>query len=106
MSLHPTERFTTRVDDYVKYRPSYPPDLLPFLRDVIGLTSHSVIADLGSGTGISTELFLRHGNVVHAVEPNAAMRAAAERQLASFVNFHSVAASAMATTLPGHSIDV
>jgi ubiquinone/menaquinone biosynthesis C-methylase UbiE len=64
-----------------------------------------VIADVGSGTGISAELFLRAGNVVYAVEPNREMREAAERLLAHFPNFHSVSASAQATTLADHSVD-
>ncbi|NDC10725.1 MAG: class I SAM-dependent methyltransferase, partial [Oxalobacteraceae bacterium] len=74
------------------------------LRDRNG-REHPVIADVGSGTGISAELFLRAGYAVHAVEPNREMRAAAERLLARFPNFHSVDGSAQATTLPDHGVD-
>jgi ubiquinone/menaquinone biosynthesis C-methylase UbiE len=76
------------------------------LRDAAGLTPGSVVADVGSGTGISTEMLLRNGNTVYAVEPNAAMRTAAEGQLRTYPGFHSVAGSAEATTLPDASVDL
>jgi SAM-dependent methyltransferase len=98
-------RFSDRVANYVRYRPGYPDSVLEILREETGLTSQSVIADVGSGTGISADLFLRHGNVVYAVEPNAEMRRAAEERLAGRPKFHSVAARAEATTLPGAAFD-
>ena len=56
------QRFTNRVADYVKYRPRYPEAVLEFLQDELGLTTKSVIADVGSGTGLLAELFLKNGN--------------------------------------------
>jgi SAM-dependent methyltransferase len=106
MNPDPTTRFSDRVDHYVKFRPDYPPELLPFLEDAIGLTPRKVIADVGSGTGISTELLLKHGNIVHAVEPNPQMRAAAERRLAAYPDFHSHTGTASATGLADASIDL
>ena len=105
MEHDPTQRFSNRVDDYVRYRPHYPPGVLDLLREGIGLTPRTVIADVGSGTGISTELFLQNGNTVFAVEPNPEMRAAAKRLLSGRANFHSVNGTAEATTLPGGSVD-
>ena len=102
----PTRRFSNRVADYLKYRPSYPPALLDHLAHVAALTPDAVIADLGSGTGLLTELFLRRGHRVFGLEPNAEMRAAGEQQLAAFPLFTSLAAPAEATTLPDHSIDL
>lgn len=102
----PTERFSTRVDAYVRHRPGYPDALLDALRTTIALDAASVIADIGSGTGISTELLLRTGAVVCAVEPNAAMRAAAEAALGGNPRFRSVGATAEATSLPGASVDL
>lgn len=99
------ERFSNRVENYVKYRPGYPPELLAFFRDEMGLTPESVLADVGSGTGISTKLFLENGNTVYAVEPNEAMRAAAEALLAEFPNFHSRSGWAEETGLPDESVD-
>ena len=103
--LNPTARFSDRVDNYVKYRPGYPPEVLAVLAEVAQLSPAAVIADLGSGTGISARLFLDNGNVVYGVEPNAAMRAAAEAALQGFPNFYSIAGTAEATTLPDASVD-
>ncbi len=102
----PEQRFSDRVENYVRYRPSYPQEIISLLQDEAGLTPKSIIADIGSGTGISAEFFLKAGCTVHAVEPNGDMRAAAERLLAHYPSFHSVSASAQATTLPDHSIDL
>lgn len=103
---HPTERFTSRVERYIKYRPSYPEEIVTALAARAKLTPASQIVDVGSGTGISAALFLRHGYAVTGVEPNAAMRAAAERLLAKESRFSSVAATAEATTLPDQFADL
>jgi SAM-dependent methyltransferase len=105
-ALEPTGRFSSRVEDYVRWRPGYPAELLPLLRAHCQLTRDSVAADIGSGTGLFTRLLLENGNLVYAVEPNAEMRRAAERALAGFARFRSVAAPAEATGLPAHSIDL
>lgn len=99
------ERFTTRVENYVRYRPSYPPEVLDLFREEMNLQKTSVIADIGSGTGISAKLFLENGNPVYGVEPNAAMRRAAESFLRDFPNFRSVDGTSEATNLPDQSVD-
>lgn len=101
----PTKRFSTRVENYNRYRPGYPDAVIPMLESEVGLSPASIIADIGSGTGISTELFLRHGNRVFAVEPNVEMRNAAESRLKSYPGFSSVAGTAERTTLDRHSVD-
>jgi SAM-dependent methyltransferase len=101
----PELRFSSRVDKYIRYRPGYPAAVLDLLRRECGLTSESRIADVGSGTGILSELFLQNGNRVWGVEPNAEMRSAAERLLREYSGFHSIAGSAEATTLEQHSAD-
>ena len=107
MSLNrpPTERFTDRVDDYIRYRPTYPPAVLETLQVECGLKPQHTIADIGSGTGLLATLFLQNGNPVHGIEPNAAMRAAAETLLAGYDNFTSVAATAENTALAAGSVD-
>ena len=100
-----TTRFTDRTEHYVKHRPTYPPGVLDLLRDEMGLGPGSAVADVGSGTGISTALLLDRGYVAHAVEPNAAMRSAAERLLASRPGFRSVNGTAERTVLPAASVD-
>ncbi len=104
--LDPTQRFTSRAENYARYRPGYPPEVIDCLREACGLTPHSVVADIGSGTGILTALFLGNGNQVYAVEPNAAMRAAAEAALGDQPNFVSINGRAEATTLAGGSVDL
>jgi SAM-dependent methyltransferase len=100
-----TTRFSNRVDNYVRYRPGYPPEVLQNLRTECGLSSRHTVADIASGTGIWTRLLLENGNSVFGVEPNAEMRAAGERLLAGFPKFTSIAGSAEATTLEDHSVD-
>lgn len=105
-STRSTERFSDRVEAYIRYRPDYPDSLIDMLRNSAGLTDNSLIADIGSGTGISSELFLRHGMRVVGVEPNEAMRAAAERLLRENNGFRSVAGTAEATGLEEKSVDM
>ncbi|MBK8049404.1 MAG: class I SAM-dependent methyltransferase [Anaerolineales bacterium] len=99
------DRFTNRADNYARYRPTYPPEAIAWLVHSAGLKTTDRIADIGSGTGILTELLLRNGNEVLAVEPNPAMRALAERNLSDFPGFHSIAGTAEATTLPDQAVD-
>jgi SAM-dependent methyltransferase len=93
------------VDAYSRYRPSYPPEVAALLARDCGLTADSRIADIGSGTGLLAELFLRCGCEVFGVEPNPDMRHAAERLLAGEARFRSVAGRAEATNLPDKSVD-
>lgn len=104
--LDPTGRFSDRVGNYAKYRPSYPPELVPFLEQAIGLDKSRQIADIGSGTGIFTEILLLKGCRVTGVEPNAAMRKAAEAQLGGYERFYSQDGRAEQTGLEDHSIDL
>lgn len=99
------QRFSNRVADYVRYRPSYPPALLDLLRSECGLCPEQVIADIGSGTGLLSKLFLENGNRVFGVEPNAEMRGAGEEFLRTYENFTSIEGSAESTTLAGGSVD-
>lgn len=99
-------RFSNRVEHYIKYRPDYPAGIISFLKAEGLLNVNSIIADIGSGTGISSELFLKEGCTVYAVEPNKEMRDAAERLLADHKNFISINATAEETTLKDHSVDL
>jgi SAM-dependent methyltransferase len=101
-----TERFSNRVENYVKYRPAYPGAVAERLSELGLLREGAVIADIGSGTGISSELFLRRGHEVFGIEPNREMRKAGEKLLSSFDRFHSLDATAEATTLPDASVDL
>lgn len=102
----PTERFGDRVADYARARPGYPAALSAWLIDSSGLKPGATVADLGSGTGLFTRVLLEAGLRVHGVEPNAAMRAEAERALAAYPGFVSETGSAEATGLATGSIDL
>jgi ubiquinone/menaquinone biosynthesis C-methylase UbiE len=99
------QRFSNRVADYVRYRPGYPTGVRDVLRAECLLKSGHVIADIGSGTGFLSELFLKNGNRVFGVEPNEAMRQAGEEYLASYDGFASINGSAESTTLDDASVD-
>ncbi len=112
-----TTRFSDRVEDYVKYRPHYPAAVLTYLQETYLFNPDWVVADIGSGTGISTELFLRGAgggdglgasgsDRVYAVEPNLEMRAKAEELLSGYPGFVSVDGTAEATCLPDASVDL
>src|SRR5436190_3313568 len=99
------QRFSNRVANYVKYRPGYPPQVLELFKNEMGLTPAKTVADVGSGTGLSTKPFLENGNTVYGVEPNANMREAAEEYLKEFPNFRSHDGTAEQTNLEDASID-
>ncbi len=100
-----TNRFDDRVADYVKFRPSYPDEAIDFVVSALGLQAGDVVADVGAGTGIASALLLARGLVVEAVEPNAAMRAAAIAALGTTSGFRAIAGTAEATTLADASVD-
>jgi SAM-dependent methyltransferase len=102
----PKKRFSSRVERYVKYRPSYPPEIIKFLKEKKILSLNSVIADIGSGTGILSELFLKEGNKVYGVEPNIDMRNAGENLLMEYSNFISIDGSAESTILDPDIVDI
>ena len=103
--MKPTERFSRRVDNYVRYRPGYPAEIISQLQKDCGFTRNSIVADVGSGTGFLAKLFLANGNRVFGIEPNREMREAGEQLLRAFPNFVSIAATAEATTLSDASVD-
>lgn len=101
-----TQRFSDRVENYVRYRPSYPPAIVSILQDRAHLAHDSIVADIGSGTGLLTALLLPVAGRVYAIEPNTAMRTAAEELFQSESGFASVAATAESTTLAPTSVDL
>ncbi|BBI31028.1 class I SAM-dependent methyltransferase [Cohnella abietis] len=103
--MNSKERFSSRVDTYKKYRPSYPDKAIDYLLDTVGLNSQSEVLDVGAGTGIFSELLLKRGISVTAVEPNEAMREAAIAALEGYPNYKAVQGSAEVTGLPDHSYD-
>ncbi len=105
-SVDPKLRFTDRVASYVKARPGYPAEVVDVLRNNCGLTSSSLVADVGCGTGMLARMLCEHAHAVYGVEPNDAMRVAALESLAPYSNFTAVNAAAENTTLPATSVDL
>jgi len=75
--LDPLNRFSDRAADYVKFRPDYPAAAFDCILEGLDPPETLVAADIGAGTGISSRQLADRGPRVIAVEPNAAMRAAA-----------------------------
>lgn len=105
MSKKSVERFSNRVENYVRYRPGYPSQIIKLFQTEMNLRPSSVIADIGSGTGISSKIFLENGNRVLGIEPNEAMRSAAEIFLKDFPEFVNINGTAENTTLADKSVD-
>ncbi len=99
------ERFSNRVENYVKYRPNYPPEILQLFKSEMNLQTDSIVADIGAGTGISAKIFLENGNPVFAVEPNEAMRVAAADFLKDYPKLTLVNGTSENTTLENDSVD-
>jgi ubiquinone/menaquinone biosynthesis C-methylase UbiE len=106
MPADSVQRFSQRAGSYAKYRPSYPQAVIDLLAAEAGLTAHSVVADIGAGTGILTRLLLDNGNTVYAVEPSAEMRAEAAAVLGHSANWHNLDGRSEATGLPDASVDL
>ena len=105
MTADNTQRFSDRVEDYVRYRPGYPTALFDHLYTEEGFSAGSVIADIGSGTGIFSRRLLARGSTVYGIEPNSPMRLAAEEALGAEPNFTSVNGAAEATGLDDGAVD-
>jgi SAM-dependent methyltransferase len=103
--MKPTERFSTRVENYVKYRPHYPPAIIELLQSECGLNRDSMVADIGSGTGILSELFLQRGCSGIGIEPNREMREAGEKLLQDYPKFKSIEGTGESTSLENQSVD-
>jgi ubiquinone/menaquinone biosynthesis C-methylase UbiE len=101
-----TRRFTGRASFYSTSRPTYPHQILDILKSEIGFDQTKVVADIGSGTGLLSELFLTNGNRVIGVEPNDDMRNSAEKNLSKFPKFLSVRGTAERTSLESASVDL
>lgn len=101
----PTQRFSGRASAYARARPGYPEEMFDHLFAVGALFAGAEVADLGSGTGILSELLLGRGLRVYAIEPNQEMRSQAEWRLSGRPGFTSIAGTAERTSLPDGCVD-
>ncbi len=104
MAIESGHRFSSRVDDYRRYRPHYPVEILSAMKRR-GMNSESVVADIGSGTGLFTGLILPAVRRVYAIEPNDDMRKISEGDFSGMAQFTSVACGAENILLPDASVD-
>lgn len=100
------ELFTSLAEDYARYRPGYPAEMLDELTRVCGLTPDWAVADIGSGTGNLARLFLEPGHQVTGVEPNCEMREFAEHLLAEYKAFRSLDGTAESIPIEANSVDL
>ncbi len=100
------ERFSGRAEDYARYRPHYPKETAAAILREFDLRAPALVADVGCGTGISSEPFLEAGCRVIGIEPNSDMRAAAKQWLEGESRFEAMDGSAENTGLESGSIDL
>jgi SAM-dependent methyltransferase len=105
MEIKNEERFSNKADLYKKFRPTYPKELMDYLYSQVGFNQESIIADIGSGTGIFSRLLIERGSFVYCVEPNEDMRRTAEKDLSVFENFASLNGTDKNTGLHDASVD-
>ncbi|MBE6564524.1 MAG: class I SAM-dependent methyltransferase [Ruminococcaceae bacterium] len=86
-------------------RPTYPQECIDYLIKQFNLSSDSVIADIGAGTGILTKPFLEFGCSAYAVEPNEDMFLECNKQLSRFSKVTFFKTSAEKTGIPSCSCD-
>jgi SAM-dependent methyltransferase len=104
--MKPTERFSSRVEEYRLYRPGYPAAIVDLLEKECGLTSAARVVDVAAGTGLLSEIFLERGYVVEAIEPNEKMRAACKTLGERWQRLCCTVGTAEATGLPDASADL
>ena len=102
-----TSRFTGRTAFYERYRQRYPAaKILSLLNQWCGLQPDWLIADIGAGTGMLSEVFLQNHTAVIAIEPNDEMRAPLAALTNTWPKLKAVKSTAEATSLADHSIDL
>ena len=98
--------FNGTADFYFRYRPTYPEELMDTITKETGLNPKWVVADIGSGTGILSTLFIEHGNQVKCVEPNDEMRQKSLEILSTRGKVEFIKGTGENTNLPDSSVDL
>lgn len=83
--------YSAKAHAYQRYRWPYDQGAAATLLQKTGLGPQAVVVDIGAGTGLSSEPFLKLGCEVTAVEPNEAMGQVAAARYGGYANFRLVA---------------
>lgn len=105
IEMNSTKEFDGIASVYVKGRPAYAEGFIDDLYNKLGITTESIVADIGSGTGKFAEQIIRKGTFVYCVEPNDDMRNQAIKELDKYSNQQCIAGNAENTGLKKHSVD-
>lgn len=98
-------RFTGKAENYFKGRPDYPSAFMDYLYQEMKVKKTDVIADIGSGVGKISRLFLEKGNTVYCVEPNREMRMISDELLNHYKHYIPLAKTAEDTGIQSDSVN-
>ena len=100
------DRFTSKADLYDKFRPKYSGEFIDYIYKYLGISDNTVVADIGAGTGILSEEFLKRGSSVICVEPNKKMLEQAKCKLQQFKKVSFINATAENTSIINTSVNI
>ena len=83
-------KFNGKGNSYSKYRPSYPKEYIDYLVKENNLNRDSKVFDVGAGTGILTEILIKRGLKVTAIEPNLDMAIFIEELTKEYSNLNFI----------------
>lgn len=101
--------WSERAEDYDAYRPAPPMALVGVLTQLAQIERPSCVVDIGSGTGLSTNLWAEVADTVIGIEPNTDMRQLAERRTHALTNVRNISyrdGISSKTNLPPESADI
>jgi len=104
--MNAVDRYSEKAVTYARCRWDYAAEAIQALVTECGLSEHSIVADIGSGTGMVTRHLVDRVQTVFAVEPNADMRNLATEALHAHGSYQSVSGFSDATTLPDNCVQM
>lgn len=100
------ERFSGFADTYDSYRPQPPAIIVDILTRLARIEEPKLVADIGSGTGLSTRIWAGRARQVIGIEPNPDMRREAELRTAELPDVSYREGMSTATGLPDGCADI
>lgn len=106
-NMNSKAKFTGKSSLYDRYRPGYPKRFfIELFTKYISGNDNFVIADIGAGTGIFTELIASIGTDIIAIEPNDEMRAILKERMEDFKQVTCLNGSAENSGVGDKSVDI